>query len=130
MPADVSTGTRTTEWLRLFDAKDEDGLRAVVATDFQGVDEVTRKWVRDRPAMEAYLRDLLPRISELHSTITDLNVRTWGDVQVETCMMHQSGVLVDGTKIEADAPTTTIWRREGETWRLVLIHTVALSTES
>jgi ketosteroid isomerase-like protein len=129
MPTEVSNESRTTEWLRLFDAKDVDGLWVIVATDFQGADEVTRSWVRDRPAMEAYLRDLLPRISELHSTITDLDVRRWGDIQVETGMMHQTGALVDGTKVEQDAPMTTIWRREGETWRLALIHSVALAQE-
>jgi ketosteroid isomerase-like protein len=124
MPTDVSLA-RTTEWFRLVDAKDESGLRAMLADDVQGVDEVTRGWVREPAAIEAYFHDLLPAISDMHSTVTDLEARSWGDVAVETSMVHQTAV-VGGKPIELDAPTTTIWRREGGTWKLALIHTVPL----
>jgi ketosteroid isomerase-like protein len=129
MPTNASTGARTIEYLRMFDAKDVTGILAGLADDAQGVDEITRGWLRDRAALEAYFRDNLPHISDLHSTITDMEVRTLGDLEVETCMMHQTGAF-DGTAFEQDAPTTTIWRREGETWRLVLVHSIPLSTES
>jgi ketosteroid isomerase-like protein len=129
MPTSVSTGARTIEYLRMFDAKDVTGLLAGMADDAQGVDEITRGWLRDRAAMEAYFRDNLPHISDLHSTITQMEVRESGDVAVETCMMHQTGAF-DGNAFELDAPTTTIWRREGDTWKLALVHSIPLSTES
>jgi ketosteroid isomerase-like protein len=125
MPTEISTA-RTTEWFRLVDAKDETGLRAMLANDAQGVDEVTRRWVRDPAAIERYFHDLLPAISDMHSTVTDLESRSWGDLTVETSMVHQTAVF-GGKSVDLDAPTTTIWRRQGDVWKLVLIHTVALS---
>jgi hypothetical protein len=129
MPTNVSRGTRTAEFLRLLDAKDEAGMRAVWADDAQGTDEITRGWMRGRPAVEAYFHDNLPRMTDIHSTIDDVDVRAWGDVEIETCMLRQSYVF-DGTRFEIEAPTTTIWHREGDTWKLALIHTIPLSTES
>jgi ketosteroid isomerase-like protein len=125
MPTDVATA-RTTAWFRLVDAKDEAGLRAMLADDAQGVDEVTRGWVREPAAIEKYFHDLLPAISDMHSTVTDVEARSWGDVSVETSMIHQTATF-GGKPVELDAPTTTIWRRQGDTWKLALIHTVALS---
>jgi ketosteroid isomerase-like protein len=87
------------------------------------MDEVTRGWVRARAAIETYFHDLLPAISDIHSTVTDLEAWSRGDVEVETCMVHQTGGF-GGKNVELDAPTTTIWRREGDTWKLALIHTV------
>ncbi len=129
MPTNVFTATRTTEFFRLLDAKDEAGLLAQWADDPQAADEITRGWVRGRPALEAYLRDNLPRMTDIHSTIDAVDVRAWGDVEVETCMLRQTYVF-DGTSCAIEAPTTMIWRREGETWRLALVHSIPLSTES
>lgn len=129
MSTNVSTATRTSEFYRLVDAKDEAGLRAILADDTQAADEITRGWLRGRPAMEAYLRDVLPHMTEIHTTIDDVGVRAWGDVEVETCMLRQTYVF-DGKRSAIEAPTTMIWRREGEAWRLALAHSIPLSAAS
>ncbi len=121
--------TRASELFRSLDAKDEAALRAMWSDDPQGADEMTRGWLRGRPALEAYITDNLPRMEDIHSTIEDVAVRRWGDVEIETMILRQSYVF-DGTRCDIEAPTTLIWRREGGTWRLVLVHSIPLPPAS
>jgi ketosteroid isomerase-like protein len=127
MPTSDSAATRTTEFFRLLDAKDEPGLRTKWVDDPQAIDEITRGWLRGGPALDAYFHDNLPHLSDIHSTIHDLDVRTWGDVEVQTYMLRQAYVF-DGAKAEIEAPTTMIWRREGDSWKVALFHSIPLST--
>ncbi len=121
--------TRASELFRSLDAKDEAALRAMWSDDPQGADEMTRGWLRGRPALEAYITDNLPRMEDIHSTIEDVSVRRWGDVEIETMILRQSYVF-DGTRCDIEAPTTLIWRREGDTWRLALVHSMPLPPAS
>ena len=75
--------------------------------------------------MEAYFTANLPRLSEIHSSIEHPEVRHWGDVEVETFVLHQRYVF-DGAPVEIEAPSTAIWRREGGAWRVALFHSVPL----
>ena len=129
MSTNQSAAGRTGEFFRLLDAKDEAALLALWSDDPQGVDEINRGWMRGRPAMEAYLRDNLPHLTEIHSRIDDVAERAYGDIEVTTCMLHQSYVF-DGTAIVIEAPTTVIWHREGVTWKVVLLHSIPLSPEA
>ncbi len=65
---------------RLLDAKDEAALPARTTDGLQSADEITRRWLRGRSALRAYLRDNLPHLTDLHSTIDDVAVRPWGDI--------------------------------------------------
>ncbi len=121
--------TRASELFRSLDAKDEAALRAMWSDDPQGADEMTRGWLRGRPALEAYITDNLPRMEDIHSTIEDVAVRRWGDVEIETMILRQSYVF-DGTRCDIEAPTTLIWSREGGTWRLALVHSIPLPPAS
>ncbi len=94
-----SPATRTAEFFRLLDAKDEAGLRANWVDDPQVIDEITRGWLRGRLVLEAYFHDNLPHLSDIHSTIDDVDVSTWGDVEVQTYMLRQTYVY-DGTRVE------------------------------
>jgi hypothetical protein len=67
----------------------------------------------------------MPRVSEIHWTVELPEVRRWGEVEVETFMPRQSCVY-DSTRYEIEAPTTMIWRREGETWKLALEQSIPL----
>ena len=125
MPATELATTRAIELFRALDARDEASLRAMWSDDPQATDEVTRGWVRGRPALETYLADNLPRMTDIHSTIDDIAVRRWGDVEVETMMLRQTYVY-DGVRVDIEAPTTLIWRREGGAWTLALVHSIPL----
>ena len=119
--------SRTSEFFRLLDAKDAAEMQARASDDVQAADELTRRWLRGREGLEAYLRDNLPHLTDIHSTIDDVAVRAWGDIEVVTCLLHQSYVF-DGRRSEVEAPTTMIWHRHGDAWKLVLFHSIPLST--
>ncbi len=42
-------------------------------------------------------------------------------------MLHQSYVF-DGTPVQIVAPTTMIWHRQGDAWKLVPFHSIPLAT--
>ena len=119
--------TRTAGLFRLLDAKDEAGLRALWADDAQATDEITRGWLRGQEALDAYMRDNLPRMTDIHSTVEDADVRQWGDMEVETFVLRQSYVF-EGTSCTIEAPSTMIWRREGDSWKVALMHSIPLPT--
>lgn len=129
MATDVLTTARATEFFQWLDAKDETALRAVIAEDAQGVDELTRGWMRGHSALERYFMDNLPAMAEIHSRLDDLDARRWGDLEVETFMLRQSYVF-EGTRYEIEAPTTMIWRLGGDRPKLVLVHSIPLPPRS
>jgi Calcium/calmodulin dependent protein kinase II Association. len=129
MPNDDSAATRTAEFFRLLDAKDEAGLRAQWVDDPQAIDEITRGWLRGRIALEDYFQANLPHLSDIHSTIDALDVRTWGDVEVQTYVLRQTYVF-DGTRTQIVAPTTMIWHRVGGSWKVAVFHSIPLSATS
>ncbi len=129
MPSTVLVEVRAEGLFRALDAKDEATLRAIWWDEPQATDEMTRGWVRGRPALEAYFTENLPRLSDIHSRLEDVVVSRWGDVEVETMVLHQSYVL-DGRPCEVDAPTTLVWLREGEEWRLAVVHSIPVAPPS
>jgi len=125
MAATPPVATRASQFFRLLDAKDETALRAQLSEDPQATDEITRGWLRGRAALAAYFVENLPRITEVNSRINEAEERRWGDVEVDTFVLRQSYVY-DGTRYDIEAPTTMIWRREGDTWKLALMHSIPL----
>ena len=121
--------TRAEEFFHHLDAKDEPYLRAAYADDAQGIDEISRDWLRGRAAVEKYWTDNLPRLSEIHSTIEQSEVRRWDDVEVETFVLQQHYVY-DDMVVRIEAPTTIIWRREDDAWRIALFHSIPLPPAS
>ena len=125
MPIDDSAARRTSEFLRLLDAKDEAGLRAQWVDAPQATDEISRGWLRGRIPLEDYFQDNLPHLSDIHSTVDTLDVRTWGDVEIQTYVLRQTYVF-DGTPTLIVAPTTMIWRRVAGSWKVALFHSIPL----
>jgi ketosteroid isomerase-like protein len=115
------------EYLRMLDAKDEVGIRALLTTTLH-VDEITRQWRRGPSAIGAELRALFSRVSDVQSTATDVHVVRWGDVEVETFELHQVYEL-DGVTTRVVSPTTLIWRRTPDGWRLALIQSIPTASE-
>lgn len=126
MSTEVRVVSRAEEFFRHHDAKDVPYLREIVSDDLAFVDEIARDWMRGRAAFEAYLLENLPRVAEMHSMVEGDDVCSWGDVEVETFVLRQHYVL-DGVPCDIEAPTTQIWHREGEAWKLALIHSIPLA---
>jgi ketosteroid isomerase-like protein len=118
--------THSAEFLRFIDAKDETGIFELLADDAQIVDDTTRQWIRGRTEIGEALREALSHEADIQSRIEGRHVERWGDVEVETFVLHEVFDL-DGDTCRTVAPTTLIWRRGEHGWRLALWHSVPTS---
>lgn len=116
---------RATEFMAALDAKDLDGIFGNLASDAQGIDELSRRWIRGGETIEAYLRQLLAAVSDVQTTMSDAEERIWGDVGLVTCWLEQDYTL-EGNTQHVSAPTTIVMRREDGEWKAALFHSVPL----
>jgi|SRR3990172_4400120 len=108
-----------------FDRKDFDALQRMFTDDVQGVDELSRRWMRGRDAAADYFRQFGPIIDDLRSEITEVHETVWGDVGIVTAWGEQDYKL-QGQQQHISAPITVVLRRSGGAWRVALIHAVPL----
>lgn len=110
----------------LFDRQDIKGIKALFSDDPQGVDEISRTWMRGKPALDSYFKELKEMgITNIRSSLRDFAVKHWDDVAVATCMVEQS-FSAEGQKTKITAPVTVLYRRHGDSWKIELVHAVAL----
>ena len=115
--------------LEFFDAMNLDALSTMVDDDVQSIDEITRRWLRGRPAVEEYLSQLKDTVSDLHSVMSDVQENAWGDTGLVTFVLDQTYTL-DGQRQSISAPTSIVFHRRGNEWKIVLIHTVPLPEQA
>lgn len=116
------------ETRRLFtylDAMDVAGISAMVADEVQEIDEITRGWTRGRAAVETYLAKLADGVQDVRSQISDLHVTGWDETGLVTFVLQQT-YQMDGAAQSLSAPTSLVFKREDDAWRLALIHSVPL----
>lgn len=126
MPAIAPVATHGAEYLRMLDTKDDVGILDLLTEDAQVVDEITRRWHRGRHEIGAALRMIFSRVSDVHSTVDDIHVTRWADVEIETFVLHQVYEL-DGATCRVVSPTCLIWRRTPAGWKLALMQSVPTS---
>jgi len=115
----------TEKFLVAIDAMDVDSLMSNATKDAQGVDELSRRWLRGTGELESYLRRLAETVSEVHTELSDSEERVTGDVGILTCWLDQRYTL-DGQVQHVSAPTTMVFRREDGEWKLALFHSIPL----
>ncbi len=108
---------------------DLDGLGTMVDDEVQGVDEIARRWMRGRPALEGYFSQLKDTVSGVRSRMSDVQEDAWGDAGLVTFVLDQTYTL-NGQEQTISAPTSIVFRRRGSDWKIVLIHTVPLPEEA
>ncbi len=116
----------------LFDALDRKDFGRIVGMatdDVQGVDEISRGWMRGRAAMEAYFKSMAEQISNIRSTLSDLNAVELGDVGIVTLVLDQEYDM-GGQRTSIHAPTSIVVRRVDGGWRVALLHSVPLAEGS
>jgi len=113
------------DFLRLLDAKDFDEMARMASDDVQGVDELSRHWMRGRRALQDYFKQFGPQVSDIHSTLSDMRETVWGDAGMVTCWLEQD-YMYQGKKQHVSAPTTAVLRRSGSDWKLALFHSIPL----
>jgi ketosteroid isomerase-like protein len=107
------------------DRKDIQGMMAVVADDAQGVDEISRRWMRGRAELEAYIGGLAGMVEEVRSELSDVSESVVGETGVLTCWLEQDYTL-EGERHHISAPTSVVFRRGGDGWEIALFHSIPL----
>jgi ketosteroid isomerase-like protein len=119
------------ETRRLFELLDAMNLRdlaAMLTEDAQGVDEISRGWTRGRTAMEDYLSQLEGTVSDVQSKLSDLHATSWGDAGLVTFVLEQTYTM-SGENEQLSAPSSLVFRRQDDEWRVALIHSVPIPDE-
>ncbi len=111
---------------QLLDALDISGLAGLLVDDAQAVDELTGSWMRGREALEAHFARLPEMVGDVRSDLSDLSVTAWGDIGLVTLLLNQT-YTADGAVQRISAPTSLIFRRQGENWKLALVHSVPIT---
>jgi ketosteroid isomerase-like protein len=123
MPGELEQATN--ELMAALDAKDVDRLMRGAADDAQGVDELSRRWLRGRNELDAYLRQLMGAVDDVRTELRDTHEQTWNDTGLLTCWIDQDYTL-DGEPQHVSAPTTMVFRRQEGAWKLTLFHSIPL----
>ena len=116
---------------RMFDALDKTDAQGAVATigpDAQGIDEISRRWMRSRDELTGYVTQLMEMATDVHSEMHDVHEVEWGDTGAVTFWLEQDYTL-EGEREHISAPTTCVLRREDGEWKLALFHSLPLATE-
>lgn len=118
----------TRRLFELLDAMDTRGMAAMIADDAQGIDEISRGWMRGREALEGYFGQLEQMVDEVSSKVRNVHETEWGDAGVVTCVVDQTYEM-DGAEQSITAPTSIVFRREGGEWKIAVFHSVPLPGE-
>jgi uncharacterized protein (TIGR02246 family) len=117
------------ELFSAFDRKDFAAVLRLVDDDAQGVDEISRRWMRGRDAIAEYVQQQLPAIENVNSQLGDVQERVWNDVGLVTCWLEQE-YTYQGQRQHVSSPTSAVFRRMGGQWRVVMLHTIPLPEET
>jgi ketosteroid isomerase-like protein len=119
----------TREMFGALDRGDADAMIALGASEMQSVDEISRRWLRGLDEVAGYVRQLMGVVQDVHSTISNVNETVWGDTGTVTCWLDQ-GYSMEGVHQHISAPTTLVFRKEGNDWKVALFHSVPLAAEN
>jgi len=116
------------QYFDFVDRKDAEALIQASTNDIQGVDELSRRWMRGIDELGAYIRRLLNMVDDVHTSISRAHETIHGDIGILTCWVEQDYTL-EGKAQHVSAPTTVVFRRENGAWKAALFHSVPLPPE-
>ncbi len=113
-----------------FDRLDFEKLGDMFTDDVQGVDELSRGWIRGKAGLKGYFDRLDEMgVSDIHSTASDFALKHWDDVALVTCMLAQT-YAVAGEPVAITAPVSVLFKHTNGAWKIALVHAVPLSESS
>ena len=89
------------------------------------MDEISRRWMRGRAELDAYMSGLATMVEDVRSELNDVQESAVGDTGIVTCWLEQDYTL-SGERHHVSAPTSIIFRRGGEGWEIVLFQSIPL----
>jgi len=104
---------------------DPEELIGHFSSEPQGIDELSREWMRGRDAMAAYIRGMLSQVKDVKSEIRDFHEVIVGDIGLATFWLEQEYTL-GGEKHQVSAPSSAVLRLEDGEWKIVLFHSIPL----
>jgi uncharacterized protein (TIGR02246 family) len=107
------------------DAMDSEAMSAMITDDAQGIDELSKGWMRGRAALESYFGQLEGMVDQVRSELCDVEVSDWGNAGVITCIVDQTYVI-GGEQQHVVAPTSLALRREDGEWKIAVFHSAPL----
>jgi len=114
----------------MFDAlgrdADPEALLGHFSEEPQGIDELSREWMRGREALERYTRGMLSQVKDVKSEISDFHEVIMGDIGLATFWLEQDYTL-EGERHHVSAPSSAVLRHEGGEWKIVIFHSIPLS---
>jgi ketosteroid isomerase-like protein len=113
------------DFFAALDAMDADRIMQAVTEDAQSVDEISRRWLRGGGEVANYVRELMATVSDVSTQLRDAEERVWGDTGLLTCWIDQDYTM-NGAQQHISAPTTIVFRRDGDAWKMVLFHSIPL----
>lgn len=116
------------EFFAAFERGDGDALAAAVASDAQGVDEISRRWIRGADGVRTYVRGLVSMVTGVKTVFSDGSEAIYGDTGLLTCWMEQDYQL-EGAAQHVSAPTTVLFNRDSGGWKISLFHSIPLPPE-
>ena len=127
MSADTATTLEQEvhQLFELLDSMDIRGISAMLIDDAQGIDEISRRWMRGKDALDAYFAQLEGTVSAPKSQVSDLHATAWGEVGLVTFVLDQT-YKMDGEEHRISAPTSIVFNRGNGGWKVAMIHTVPL----
>ena len=94
-------------------------------SDIQSVDEVSRQWLRGNDELRSYIARLVATVSAVKTELRDTQEKVWDDTGLLTGWIEQQ-YTIDGAPQQISAPTTLVFRRAADGWKLALFHSVPL----
>jgi ketosteroid isomerase-like protein len=124
MPGELIAAVRA--MMADYEKMDFDAVERSLAHDIQGIDELSRSWMRSRKELAAYFRTVASSVTGIHdSRFNDVHETIVGDIGILTCWLEQDYTM-EGAKQHVSAPTTVVLRREDGAWKITLFHSLPL----
>jgi len=120
--------TATRQYFDFVDRKDAEAIIRAGTEDIQAVDEISRRWMRGIDELGADIRHVVNMVEDVHTSISNVKETLLGDIGILTCWIEQDYTL-EGKAQHVSAPTTVVFRREGNAWKVGLFHSLPLPPE-
>lgn len=114
---------------RAYDRLDIAAMQARFAVDVRGIDGISRGWLRSPAELETYFKGLDGEVTDLATTLFDLDEVDWGDTALVTGWLEQDYRRA-GQPVHVSSPLSVVLRREGDRWKAAMVHAIPLGDET